>query len=380
MKITIIGPVYPYRGGIAHFTAMLAQAFSQGGHQVKLISFRGSYPSLFYKGKSTYDNSQKPVFFPCERRLDILNPITWVRTASTIEEDTPDVILIAWWTPYWAFCFGYLTRYFASKNMPVIYLVHNLLPHERHFFDLPLTRWAVHKATGMVVLSSNEQQKVEGLFAGKPVVTIPHPLYDFFLEGRLPKDEARKLLGLPLDKYIALFFGIVRPYKGLVHLLEATKRCRDRGLPILTVIAGEFWEDIRPTTDFIAQAGLEQDVVLHNRYIPNEAVNLYFSAADVFVAPYTGGTQSGAVKIAMSYKLPILTTRILATDETIQDYPNKIVVPPASGEALAHGLEGLLTCPCQTEHATFPGYTWEMWVETFDRWHKSTRPENRTSH
>jgi len=367
MKITIIGPVYPYRGGIAHFSAMLAQAFSEVGHQIRVLSFRGSYPSLFYKGKSTFDNSHTPITFPSKRVLDFYNPITWVKAIRAIETDPPGVVLMAWWTPYWAFCYGFITRWLASKNIPVVYLVHNILPHERHFFDLPLTRWAVQKGDMMIALNPNEQQKMESLFPGKPAVTIPHPTYDVFLEGRPSKEEARRTLGLPPDKFIALFFGIVRPYKGLVHLLDAVKRCRDNDLPVLTLVAGEFWEDIRPTLNFIKEYGLERNILVVNRYIPNEEVNLYFSAADAFVAPYIGGTQSGALKIAMSFGMPIVATRLIAAGEAIENYPWIKIVPPGSGKDIAQALQDLLEHPWQVDGSWSAGWTWDDWVQEFEQ-------------
>jgi glycosyltransferase involved in cell wall biosynthesis len=166
---------------------------------------------------------------------------------------------------------------------------------------------------------------------------VAHPVYDMFESQRVSKGLARQQLGLPQEAMINLFFGIVRPYKGLSVLLQAISVLKNDSRKFYLVVAGEFWEDIDKYSLQIEQLGLQDCIRIDNRYIPNEDVPKYFSAADIFAAPYISGTQSGAVKMAFGFGLPVVASDAIA-EENWSDSPSIQIFPSGDENALAKCL------------------------------------------
>ena len=168
------------------------------------------------------------------------------------------------------------------------------------------------------------------------------PLYTTFTAEEISQEQARQRLGIPLQRPVLLFFGIVRPYKGLPVLLDALAMLKRQGQPPFLLVAGEFWEDVQDCRAAISRLALEDDVRLENRYIPNEEVDTLFSAADLLVAPYLAGTQSAAVALALGRGLPaVLTERIAAgVPPAARDLTR--VVPAGDAAALAQAIQALL--------------------------------------
>ncbi len=202
---------------------------------------------------------------------------------------------------------------------PIIYLVHNVLPHEPRFFDSWLARWALGKASRYFVQTERERDRLAVLVPEGRIEIIAHPIYHMFADQRVPQHEAINQLGLPHDLPILLFFGIIRRYKGLEYLIDALAYLNKSGTKAFLVIAGEFWEDINLYQQQISRLNLQEQITIDNRYIPNEAVAFYFSAADIFVAPYIGATQSGAVKMAQGFRLPMVISDEVAVDSSLQE-------------------------------------------------------------
>lgn len=313
MKVALVGPVYPYRGGIAHYTTMLYRALRERGHDVLMVSFKRQYPRWLYPGRSDKDPSKQPlVVEDAKYWIDSLNPLTWLTTFWRIRRYRPDVIVLQWWTTFWApvwFVFGILNRLFLKR--PLFYICHNVLPHEVRWGDLWLARLALRWGTRFIVQSEREREVIASLMPEAQTIIVPHPIYNMFADQRIPKREARRHLDLPLDVPILLFFGIVREYKGLKYVLAALPEIRAQLGKVILLIAGEFWEDKRRYLEMIGQLGIEDSVIIEDRYIPNEEVGLYFSAADVLVAPYQQLTGSGVVRIAQGFGVPVIFANVL---------------------------------------------------------------------
>jgi len=340
VKIVIVGPVYPYRGGIAHFTSSLAEELRNTGHEVKVVSFKRQYPKFLYPGKSDLDPSKEPLIVPAKFILDPLYPWTWEKARTDIVREQPDLVVFQWWTTFWAPAFGVLSRRLKKAGIKVCFLIHNVFPHEKRFWDKAFTRFGLNPADYFLTMAESQRSLLADLFPEKPVGLSHHPTYKILTGNTIDKETARARLGIPSDRKVALFFGIVRPYKGLRLLVEAAGKLKQQGNPIHLLIAGEFWEDLTVYQSYIKANELEDWVTLHNRYIPNEEVPLMFSAADVFVAPYTGGTQSGAVKMALGYQIPIVMTPTIA-DAGINSttYPGIFISKSATSESIRREIE-----------------------------------------
>jgi len=316
MKVVLIGPVYPYRGGIAHYTTLLARALQGAGHDVQVISFKRQYPKWLYPGQSDRDPSREPLTIPAAYVLDPLYPWTWRAAVDAIVRFSPDIVLFQWWTTFWAPAFAFVASGVKAKQIRVVYLIHNVVPHEARPWDKTLAKWALRSGDAFLVQSSGQQDALDALIPDARVTLIKHPVYDMFSAQKMDKIAARQKLGIPEDMPLVLFFGIIRPYKGLPILIDALGQLNMEDSSIGLLIAGEFWEDVQHYREQIARLNLTEKVHIDNRYIPNEELPTIFSAADIFAAPYTSATQSGAVKMALGFGLPVVITEPVL-DETM---------------------------------------------------------------
>jgi glycosyltransferase involved in cell wall biosynthesis len=361
MRISMIGPVYPYRGGIAHYTTSLAQALKSSGHDIQMISYRRQYPAFLYPGQSDKDPSAEPFRVDAQYPLDPLYPWTWNQTAATVKSSQPDLVLVQWWTTFWAPAYTALVHK-LRKHVPVVYVIHNVLPHEAKPWDRWLARLALQKGHAFIVQAPHERQKLLGLIPKARVSYCTLPIYQRFSEQKIPKEIARRQLGVPVDCPMFLFFGIVRPYKGLKHLVEAMARVN---APAHLLIAGEFWDDLAPYRKQIEQLGIQARITIISKYVPNEEAHILFSAADALVAPYVDGTQSAAVGVALGYGLPIVATEKIASgiDAGAEGVH---IVRAGDAEGLADAMVAVITAlPVESTAATSRGH-WMRLVKVIE--------------
>jgi D-inositol-3-phosphate glycosyltransferase len=339
MNLILIGPVHPYRGGIAHYTTMLAQALYKRSSSTHVVSFRRQYPRWLYPGKSDRDPSRNPVKVPAEYLLDPLYPWTWIQAARRIVELKPDCVIFPWWSTFWGPAFFVLAFLIRRRRINVMFVVHNVMPHEPRPWDKILTRLALSQAQQLLVPTEREKNRLLSLLPRSNIILTRLPLFDLYADHRLKQANAKEQLGFPLDKPLALFFGLVRPYKGLKYAMEAVAQLKSENYPLHLLVAGEFWEDLNSYNDLIRQLDLAGYVRLDDRYIPDEEVPVYFSAADVFLAPYINDTQSGAVKIALSFNLPVVISRAITSEELEKNPLHRLYwVEPADAPAIARAV------------------------------------------
>jgi D-inositol-3-phosphate glycosyltransferase len=223
-----------------------------------------------------------------------------------------------------------------------LYLIHNVLPHEEKLYDRWLAKGALGTGDHFIVQSTRENERLTDLLPSARATCVPHPAFDFFEGRNLSREEAKIKLDVDPDLPMILFFGFVRPYKGLLTLLEAVRLLREWGKLVSLVIAGEFWEVETKYFRYISKHKLDEYVSIDNRYIPNEEVGTFFTAADLFAAPHTRGTQSGALTIASSYNLPIVATSAIVGVEKENANVKIKIVPPSDPHALAHAILGII--------------------------------------
>lgn len=342
MKIVLIGPMPPYRGGIAHFSASLAEKLLEMGHDVKVISFRKQYPKMLYPGKFEKDTSQFISGVNTEYLFSPLNLRDWSVTLRKILTFQPDLVIYQWWTTFWSLATSWLILKIKKSGINIKILIHNTVPHEATWIDTKLASWALRDASCFVTMTAGEAKRLRGVVnLQAEILTAPHPIYRQFPSSGLSKVEVRKKLELPLDIPIALFFGFVRPYKGLNVLLDAMAVLKSKGSKTHLVVAGEFWQDQANYEKQISESGINDLVTIRADYIPDSEAGLYFESADLFVAPYTGGTQSGSIKQAMGYGLPLVVTDLIADPMIRDNASGSIVVPAGDDKSLANGIQQL---------------------------------------
>ncbi len=335
MKIVYIGTAYPMRGGIAHFNALLARELARR-HTLKFLSFRRQYPGLLFPGKTQYvatpaegdalDIGAEPV-------LDSIAPWSWWRTARRAAALQPDLLLFKYWMPFFAPAFGSVARLVKrASGARVTFVCDNIVPHERRWFDLPLTRYALAPVDDFIVMSAAVRDDLLAIRPDARWRLIPHPVYSHFGEP-IEKAAARRALGWGADPLL-LFFGYVRPYKGLDQLLAALPEIR-RHIPARLIVAGEFYEGEARYRRRVSELGLQDAVAFHADYIPESRVATYFSACDVVVLPYRSATQSGIVQVAYQLDTPVICTDVGGLSEIVLHERTGFVVPPDDPAALA---------------------------------------------
>ncbi|WP_205500653.1 glycosyltransferase [Rufibacter psychrotolerans] len=314
--LVIIGPAYPFRGGIAAFNESLARTWQQMGHRVEIYTFTTQYPALLFPGKSQYEDGPSPNDLQITPALSSINPLTWLSLGQKIRKAKPDLVLLRYWLPFMAPSLGTVARLIRkNKHTKVVALTDNVVPHEKRPGDTALTQYFVNACDAFVTMSATVTQELKAFNATKPVVCQPHPIYDTY-GPKLDRTRALQALDLPEGKYL-LFFGFIRHYKGLDLLLEAMQDPRIRELGVKLLVAGEFYEAPEPYHKLIEGGNLQERVILATQYIPHDQVSAYFSAADLVVQPYRHASQSGVTQIAYHFEVPMVVTRVGGLAEMI---------------------------------------------------------------
>lgn len=331
MRIAYLSTFYPFRGGIAQFNADLLEEFGRH-HEVKAFTFTRQYPSFLFPGKTQYvtpgDKAKK---VDSEAILDTANPFSWRPAARKIAAWKPDLLVMKYWMSYLAPSLGTVARYLKRRGIPVVTVLDNVIPHEAKFFDKPFSRWFLRGNSGCVAMSEAVLKDMLSLTPDKPYILQPHPLYDHFGQ-KMDKRAAQEALGLDPGKRTLLFFGLIRDYKGLDLLIDA--------LPLLgeeyqLIIAGESYGSFEKYQAQIAASGCADRIHIFNRYIDDEEVPQFFSAADLCVLPYKSATQSGITAISLHFDLPVVATPVGGLAESIEKPGIGLMTEGISAEAIA---------------------------------------------
>lgn len=329
-SVKIIGPAYPYRGGIATTTERLAQEFASMGIKVDVETFTLQYPSILFPGKTQYNNKPAPQGISIRRSINSINPLNWILVGRRIKAECPDLVIIRYWLPFLAPCLGTIAGLARGNgHTRIICLADNIIPHEHRPGDRLLTNYFVQRIDGLIAMSRSVLKESKSFRENLPLGFCPHPIFDNYGE-KLPVDMAKQKLGLdPAFNYL-LFFGFIRDYKGLDLLLQAFADERLRKFPVKLLVAGEYYSSPEPYLQLIQEKNLSEFVVLRTDFIPDHEVNLYFSAADMVVQPYKTATQSGVTQIGYHFEKPMLVTNVGGLSEIIPDGKIGYVVEPDS--------------------------------------------------
>ncbi len=341
-KIKIIGTAFPYRGGLASYNERLAEEFIKEGFDVSIETFSLQYPSLLFPGKTQYSGEKPPENIKIARTINSVNPLNWFKAGRKIKNEKPDIVLVNYWLPFMAPCFGTIARITKkNKHSKIICLAHNMIPHEKHPGANLLTGYFLRSTNGIIVQSKKVLNDVFHFTNKLPVKLCPHPLFDNFGEN-LAREDALKYLNLETKNRIVLFFGFIREYKGLDLLIKAFADERLASLDIKLLVAGEFYTDSKPYLKLIEKLNLGNKIILHTNFIENSNVNKYFSCADIIAQPYKTATQSGVTQIGYHFNKPMLVTNVGGLPEIITHNVAGYVTEP-DAKSIADALYDFFT-------------------------------------
>jgi glycosyltransferase involved in cell wall biosynthesis len=366
VRIALVGPAHPYKGGGARHTTELAHRLAAAGHDVIIESWRAQYPSRLYPGQQLLDVGEGEPYPRTYRRLAWYRPDGWLAAGRRLR--SADLVIFALLTPlqipaYLTILAGLRTpgpsRRASPKHHPrTMVICHNVLPHERRPGDVALTRTLLARVDTVLTHSPAQAAQARDLAPGTAVVTVPLPPHlpathnseraGFPPPGHPPRRKETRAPASPApgDPYPGpapspvrlLFFGIVRPYKGLDVLLRALARAPGH---LTLTVAGEFWGGTAETRELIAGLGLAGRVTLRPGYLPATEIPALFAAADALVLPYREATASQNALLAFAHGVPVITTTAGALADMVRDGVDGLTCAPGDAGDLARALAAI---------------------------------------
>lgn len=337
-KIIIIGSAFPLRGGgITTFNERMAAEFQQKGQEVIIYSFSLQYPSIFFPGKSQYDNRPAPKNILIKSVINSINPLNWIKVGNQIAKENASLVIIRYWIPFMSPALGTIARIVQKKSQAkIICIADNVIPHEKRMADKMLTRYFISPINGFITMSNKVTRDLMRFKPTVPFKQIIHPLYDNF-GNKIDKKEARKYLNIDPDAKIVLFFGFIREYKGLDLLLEAMAFNEVKKQSVQLVVAGEFYHNKDIYLHIIQQLGIGSNVRIVDDFIPDDLVKYYCCAADVIAQPYKKATQSGVTPLAYHFEIPMIVTNVGGLPEMVKDGESGLICEP-NGHSIAEHI------------------------------------------
>ena len=325
MKLVIVGPAFPLRGGIAHHVYRLNKILQDRGHTTQTISYSRLYPRFLFPGKTMQDLSRETLDVDALQILDSMNPGTWIRAVRTIQRLEPAIVLFEWWTPILAPVIGTVARLLRRSGLKCVFECHNVFPHEPTLLDFPMVQYGLSAADAFIAFSRQNVRYLREYFPDTTSLYthLPAP---FSFRG-----------GAGRTGTTILFFGVVRPYKGLDVLLQAMPTVLTE-VKCNLIVAGEFYEAIDKYDSMIRRYGLEPFVQVNDRYVPNEEIEVLLEKADVLALPYRDATQSGVLRMALSSGMPVVASEVGAFADEVLDNVNGLLVKAGDRQSLAAAL------------------------------------------
>ena len=424
MRIALVGPAHPYKGGGARHTTELAHRLAAAGHNVIVESWRAQYPAWLYPGRQTLDAPEGRPYPRTYRRLAWNRPDGWAAEGRRLR--SADLVVFALLTPLQVpaylvilaglgrgparprtvvIChnvlpherrpgdvalirallshvdtvlvhsaeqaaegrrlrsadlvvFALLTPLQVSAYLAIlaglgrrpgrprtVVICHNVLPHERRPGDVALVRTLLSHVDTVLVHSAGQAAEARQLVPDVPIVVARMPPHLPFAASEMPAAEHEDLSAersaVPASGQATcnlLFFGIVRPYKGLDVLLRALAQAPEQ---VTLTVAGEFWGGTGETDRLIAALGLQDRVTLQPGYVPADQIPALFEAADALVLPYREATASQNVVLAFSYGVPVIATTAGALAEAVRDGVDGLTCAPGDVDDLARALTAI---------------------------------------
>ena len=327
-KVVIIGPVYPYKGGISHYTGLLCKAMRHK-YDVSMITYKMQYPKILFKKEQRDFADRKFEVEGTEYLINTADIFNIRRTASYINELKPELVIIEWWHPYFAPCYCILAGHIKAK---IMFTCHNVFPHERFPMDRMLTRKTLRHGDCFMLHSEVEAKELESIIPDAEYAVNMHPTYSVFNEEN---QDSGCITDEP-EQDTLLFFGFVRPYKGLKILLKAMTLLPD---VIHLNVVGDFGGSRDEYDAIIAENNLGDRIKIYDGYVPDDQVAEYFRACSAVVLPYIEATQSGIAQIAFGFGKPVICTRAGGLSEVVKDELTGVLCEPNDVPSLADAIK-----------------------------------------
>jgi glycosyltransferase involved in cell wall biosynthesis len=376
MKIAVVGPAFPLRGGIAQYLAILHSRLVAAGHDVQFVSFTKQFPEWLFPGKTQKETSSEVIDVHPVPRFAPLDVRSWPATVRQLAAFDPEIVIFKWWMPFFGLGYWAVQRGLHRRTRTrVLYIIDNVIPHERRPGDRFLTKLAFSQTDLFIAQSRAVERDLFSWFPRLPrerVLFCPHPVYNCYPAFKGTASDARVAIGLPADAKVLLFFGFVRHYKGLDLLIRAMPHVRRAHPAAHLVVVGEFYEPRSEYDKLIRELSLQDWVTIRDDYCPNEEVGKYFAACDAVVLPYRSATQSGIIQVAYALDTPVITTNVGGLGEVVENGVTGFAVEPDDPQQIAQAVgrfyeRGGRSAFVENVHRESRRYTWEALIEAIEK-------------
>jgi glycosyltransferase involved in cell wall biosynthesis len=348
-RICIVGPSKRFISGISYYTIRLANEMSKV-YETSVICFRQLLPTFLFPGKGHVGKNISQLDFEKQVSvfdgMDYNNPITWFKADRFLKQESPDVIILQWWTSSVAHM-HMLLKFFSriSIGSKIVIEFHEVVdPFEESILPIRLYSKFMgnllrNNLAGYITHSESDKKLVSKRYAidADKIYVVPHGLYDQYGES-MDCHEAKKKLSID-EEFVILSFGLIRKYKGIPDLIKSFDLLpKEIALKSRLLIVGEIWEDHDLIYKTIESSKYTSQITLVDEYVPDEMVPVYFSAADVVALPYTRASQSGIAHIAMSFGKPVVVSKVGGLIDSMKDYSGTYYVEPGNLNAIKEGI------------------------------------------
>ena len=328
MNIVLIGPYFPYRGGISDTNLELCETLKDLGHNVKIISFKLLYPSLLFPGKSQFVKKNSKQKISSQRIINSINPLNWIFTCKLINDINPELVISTYWTPFLSPSLSFINNK-INKNIFKIGIIHNAYPHEKKLFQKTFLKFFLNSINKYVALSKNVYKQVNLISRSKKGKELFHPIPNKFGEP-INKEIAKKKIGLKTNYKYLLFFGLIRKYKGLEILINSMAEITRNRKDIKLLIVGENYESINRYKKLINKNNLENSIYFVNNFIDQKDVKYWFCSSELIIQPYIKASQSGITPLSFQFETPTVCTNIPGLSDQIINNINGFISEPNS--------------------------------------------------
>lgn len=341
----VVGPGSHFLSGISYYTAALTEALADGDDVAALL-LRRLCPIRLYPGRQRAGQPLGNVTF--HRDVPVFDGLDWWWGTSAVDalrfvrHIGPRVVLLQWWTATTAHSYLLLARAAKALGAKVVIEFHEI--QDVGEADLPgagayarrTMRALLRRADGVVVHSQHDADEVARAYqldARVPVSVIHHgPVGVVCTPARAaaasPAGRPRRLL----------YFGVVRPYKGLDELAEAYLQLLAEGEDLHLSVVGEVWQGYRSPLETLRNGAPHDRLTIVDRYVADAEVARCFAEADVAVLPYRRSSASGPLHLAMTHGMPVVTCAVGGLVEAAAGYTGAVLVAPRDPAALAAGI------------------------------------------
>jgi len=324
MKVTLIAPLFPLKS-ISPYCYRLIEALSQF-LDFECIVFSRTTLSLFYSGGEIDSAIKIPNLKNVNQhvKINVYNPLTWLKAGLCA---SGDIVHLQHWKCSTTAIYCFIVPILKIRGKKILFSIHNITPHasEKYFvfLDAVLNRFVFRFADCFIVHNQRNKKRFKELYAvnDRPIYIIGVGSHEPLVRNCLSCKEARNYLGIPEEKKVLLHFGYIWEYKGVSVLLNALEFIAKKIPDVFLVIAGTVTNDWRKNEEIIEKKHLSAYIQNHLYYIPEDEVDIYFSAADLIVLPYIPpfDTHGGVGALAVTLHKPLLVSDIGGLPEYVRN-------------------------------------------------------------